>query len=253
MSLPGGLTSITVTGTFSDGAGDPLGGTVTFWPSAELTDATGHVIIGATPITATVNPSTGQFSQVLATTDNAGLLPEGWTYKIQVGVAGAQQTFNAYIPSSYGSTVDLSVLGPVQPLPTLTGPFVVSVNGQSGTVTLGTITTLATATPLGGFPLQNGTPQILSWTAPADGNIHRVTLVTALHVTSNETGGQVTLNTTLPDGTAANPVVYTGGTAASIGQFSTDRIVQPGSTVTLAQTTALTGGAAVLWAELWGS
>lgn len=112
---------------------------------------------------------------------------------------------------------------------------------------------LATGTPTAGFALQNGTPTILTWTAPADGNPHRVSLVTNLHVTSLETGGAVTLNTTLPDSTAANPQVYAGGAAAAVYQFSQDRIVGSGTTVTLVQSSALTAGAAVLWAQLWGA
>ena len=254
MSLPGGLTGITVTGTFVDGAGNPLGGTVTFWPSAEVVDATGEVIIGMTPITAVVSGTTGTFSQLLAATDNAGLLPEGWTYKIQVGVAGAQQTFNAYIPSSYGSTVDLSVLGPVQPLPSLTGPFVVSVNGQSGPVTLGTTMDLAATTGLAGFALQDATPQILTWTTPADGNMHRVTLAGELVVTGNETGGAIQATITDPGGTIRTLNVLSGGLSAGFNAIGgTIWTVAPDTTVTLAQSSALTGGAARLYAELWGS
>jgi hypothetical protein len=102
-----------------------------------------------------------------------------------------------------------------------------------------------------GFVLQNGTPNILSWTAPADSNMHRITLIAGLHVSSPETGGAVTLMTNLPDGAVVNPVVFAGGAGNSGIGFTTDRLVQASSTVLLQQTSALTAGSAVLWAQLW--
>jgi hypothetical protein len=111
---------------------------------------------------------------------------------------------------------------------------------------------LVASTGVNGFALQNGTPNILSWVAPNDGQAHRVTVVAELRVTSAETGGQVNLSGTLPDGTAFSFAVENGGQGG--GQFRsqfTDMLVQAGSTTTLAQNSALTVGAAVLWAELW--
>ena len=64
MPLPGDLTTITVTGAFPTGAGSPLQGVVVFTPSADLTDATGHAIIRAAPVEASLD-YTGSFSQVL--------------------------------------------------------------------------------------------------------------------------------------------------------------------------------------------
>ena len=37
----------------------------------------------------------------------------------------------------------------------------------------------------------NGTAALCSWTAPSDGQQHRVTISVRINVTSNETGGQV--------------------------------------------------------------
>jgi hypothetical protein len=103
-----------------------------------------------------------------------------------------------------------------------------------------------------GYALVNGTGNIFSWTAPNDGNLHMVFLTTAQHVSSAETGGAITFETTDPSGTAVNPTAYAGGSGAGSTGFATQRLVQPGSTVTLAQTSALTVGAATLWATLWG-
>ncbi len=126
-------------------------------------------------------------------------------------------------------------------------PFAVAPNA-------GLLASTYQANGLAGFPLQNGTPTILTWTAPADGQYHRVWLIGGIHVTSAETGGQVTLTIPHPDGSSAAPVVFGAGqgTGSAGGAFN-GSIVGPGQTVTLAQSSALTAGAAVVWAELWGS
>lgn len=111
------------------------------------------------------------------------------------------------------------------------------------------------STGVAGFALQNATPTILSWTAPNDGQLHRGILFVSLFVSSAATGGQVNLTWTQPGGNVFNPAVFaasqgsgghlpTGGTAG----FN----VAAGSAVTLNQATALTAGAATLWAEIWG-
>lgn len=112
---------------------------------------------------------------------------------------------------------------------------------------------LVATTGVNGFMLQNATPNILSWTAPNDGNMHRLIVFATLHVTSSETGGKVVLNFTAPDGGTGSNSMTAGGTAA--GVFATDVpfcvCAEAGTTATLAQATALTAGAAVVWAEIW--
>lgn len=113
------------------------------------------------------------------------------------------------------------------------------------------------ATPAAGFALQNATPTVLSWTAPNDGQLHRVLFNLAMHVTSAQTGGAVQIVTVLPDGTSETNTAFAGtlGTGAqkpaniANGFFP----VQAGSTVQVNQSSAQTAGAALLWAELWGS
>ncbi|HEV2353208.1 MAG TPA: hypothetical protein VGR89_03110 [Puia sp.] len=111
---------------------------------------------------------------------------------------------------------------------------------------------LQAATPLAGVALINGTPTILSWTAPNDGVMHRFAIMADLHVTTLEVGGAVNNGWTAPDGTAGTSTIFAAAQAAGIyrsGIFGT--LIQPGSTVTVFQT-ALTGGASLLWAEIWG-
>lgn len=113
---------------------------------------------------------------------------------------------------------------------------------------------LLASTGAAGYTLVNGTGTILSWTAPADGNMHRVLLMYSQHVTSAETGGLIQLATVTPDGGAHSYTVQGGGSGTGFSQGSqTTYMVQSGSTVTLSQTSALTLGAAVFWAEIWGS
>ena len=120
--------------------------------------------------------------------------------------------------------------------------------GNSGPV-------LVAETPAAGVALQNGTPVFLSWTAPNDGNLHEFELVASLQVTSGETGGAVGLSFTFPGGAAATPNVFAAGLGAGTVNSSVagKRLVAPGTTVTLAQTSALTAGAAQLMAQLWAS
>ena len=112
---------------------------------------------------------------------------------------------------------------------------------------------LLAATPVAGFALANGTPNILSWTAPNDGQAHRVLIFSSQHVTSLETGGQVTSTYAAPDGGAGTVTLYGGGSGAGVQTSGYSAVVQPGSTVVVKQATALTAGAALVWAELWGS
>jgi hypothetical protein len=113
---------------------------------------------------------------------------------------------------------------------------------------------LQAATPVGGFALVNGTPNILSWTAPGDGKQHRVIVMGGISVSSAETGGLVNVSLPLPN-TADVVQTFFGanlGSFTAIGQF-TAAIVGPGAVVALVEASALTGGAATLWAEIWGS
>ena len=109
-----------------------------------------------------------------------------------------------------------------------------------------------------GFALQNGTPNILTWTAPGDSAVHMFVALSVVHVTSAETGGTVQVIFQSPISGAGNhfsQLVAGGlGTDAN-GQTGTTifGLVQPGTTVTIQQTTALTAGAATAWFEIWGS
>ena len=135
-------------------------------------------------------------------------------------------------------------IGPVNDVLTSTG----SLPGWAPALAL-----LAT-TGAAGFALQNGTPTIMTWTAPNDGALHRVIVIGELLVSSNETGGQVSMNFTDPGGTGGRAVTLVAAaqsTGLAAVAFSA-RTVEANTAVTVTQT-ALTVGAAILYAELWGS
>ena len=108
MPLPGDLNAVVVTGNFQDPAGFPQSGTVTFTPSAEVTDATGMVVIP--PVPRIYHLLSGAFtSDPLAATDNADLSP-AWTYEVTVCLTGAPGfSFSCALPHTT-SPVDLSAL-----------------------------------------------------------------------------------------------------------------------------------------------
>ena len=110
------------------------------------------------------------------------------------------------------------------------------------------------ATPVAGYSLVNGTGNIIQWTTPNDGKSHTAMVSASMDITSGQTGGQITVAYTLPDGTSGNHTLFSPNTGVGIvtpvANFSIE--VQANSTVTIAQASALTVGAAVMWAKIWG-
>lgn len=131
MPLPGDLATITVTGSYPGGDGGARTGTVTFTPSTDLVDATGHAIIRAAPIICPLYA--GTFSIALLCTDNANISPSGWYWNVTEAVDGATaRTYSVLIPHS-GSTVDLSTLAPVSPGPAVSTLYGVLATGNTNT------------------------------------------------------------------------------------------------------------------------
>lgn len=105
-----------------------------------------------------------------------------------------------------------------------------------------------------GFSLVNGTQDIITWTAPNDGALHRFLVIAALDVTVAETGGQIVVNFTTPDNVASSGnQLFAGGRATGIAQSSVNAQVRAGTTVAVHQQTALTLGTALLWADIYGA
>ncbi len=120
---------------------------------------------------------------------------------------------------------------------------------------LGGLALQATTGPAG-YALVNGTGTVISWTAPNDGNMHRFLVTASQHVTSAETGGQMKITLTTPDGyTNGSITLYNGGSGTGFAPPSQVPVglIEAGTAVIVTQTSALASGAAVLWAEIWGS
>jgi hypothetical protein len=114
---------------------------------------------------------------------------------------------------------------------------------------------LLATTGVGGFALQDATPTILTWTAPNDGNMHRVQLWGELQVGTTAAGGQISLSYTTPGGSSEEVQIIAGSQAAGVSYLAgNSRVtVAPSTTVSLVQATALTSGAATIYMEMWGS
>jgi hypothetical protein len=121
---------------------------------------------------------------------------------------------------------------------------------------------LQSSTGPAGLALQNGTPTLLTYTAPADGNLHVVEILSALVVTTLEVGGAIGASVvgSAPFGNGGpNPIFASAQAAGSYYGGVTGLmvplrfVVGPGCTVNVAQTAALTGGAAAYYGEIWAS
>lgn len=111
MPLPVNLTTITVTGTYIDLAGDPIAGQVRFTPRAVLKNVTSNVILINSTITVTLD-SNGAFSQALVATDDVDAAPLNFTYEVEEAFIGGR-TFDMLLPSAtVGGTIDLADVAP---------------------------------------------------------------------------------------------------------------------------------------------
>jgi hypothetical protein len=105
-----------------------------------------------------------------------------------------------------------------------------------------------------GYAKQNAASVvILSWTAPADGNLHPIRLHYRKTVATLEAGGAVTFG----PASAANPQAVDAGTQAAAdypaAPNATPALAKSGETWNLTQTTAMTSGASTVWAEIVGA
>lgn len=120
--------------------------------------------------------------------------------------------------------------------------------------------TAVASTGAAGFALTNGTPTILTWTAPNDGNLHYAIFAGSLFVSSSDTGGTVVFTWTDP-GSGGSSTLFAAGLAAgkrtpggTSTMFGATNIVSvsPGTTVAVSQSTALTAGAATVYGAILG-
>jgi hypothetical protein len=159
-----------------------------------------------------------------------------------------------------GGTTDTSPLTAVSGVGE-TGQFLAS-NGTSGAPTWqdapgATGLSLGASTGADGWTLTDSgsyPAEIISWTAPNDGALHRVLVAGILQVTSADTGAEISADWTLPNGDAnSNWSLYVTSEPTGIKQLLSWFYVQANTTFTVNQQAALTGGTATAWIELWTS
>lgn len=91
MALPSDLYTCAVSGSFRDVSGAAMQGTITFTPSATLTDSTGNVVIPAYPKPYQLSAG-ALHTDALVANDNADLLPTGSTYLVTVALQNLPQS-----------------------------------------------------------------------------------------------------------------------------------------------------------------
>lgn len=138
------------------------------------------------------------------------------------------------------------------PVTHATGFNVRQVLTHESLVTLQSTLQLAATTGLTGYSLADSTGTILSWVTPNDGAMHRVIISATQSVTTAETGGSVGTSIVTPDNVTNSPAVFAGGDNVGYQYFTSMYQLYPGTTVALEQKSALSGGAATVWAEMWG-
>jgi hypothetical protein len=187
-----------------------------------------------------------------------------------VNGTAAAGTRTSYSRSDHVHPTDTSRLAATTTLDAITAPAAdVSLNSHKATnlangsasgdaVAFGQINSKLAATAVAGVSLGNSTPTLISWTAPNDGAMHRVTVYIVGHVTSTATGGRIDLSVTLPDGTANTKTAIGNSQAAGVYYPPSQTcpqalLLEANTTISVLQGTALTGGASTVWAEIWGS
>lgn len=106
-------------------------------------------------------------------------------------------------------------------------------------------------TVTGGFALQNGTPGILTFTTPNDGQMHAYDVAAVLNVTTLEVGGAVTLQWHA-GGLSYTQTMFASALAVGTYTFSQNIVCDPNTVVQVQQTAALTSGAASTLAAISG-
>jgi hypothetical protein len=109
MALPSNLSTITITGQYLNFQGAPILGQVKIYPSTLLIDQAAKDIIVPATITTDLNKTDGTFSVTVPITNDPDATPLNFTYAFEEAFVGGS-TYFISLPSSLGSTVDISAL-----------------------------------------------------------------------------------------------------------------------------------------------
>lgn len=231
MPLPSDISTITVTGHFADLQAGPAAGVVLITPTSTLTDTLGQIILTTEPIAGRLD-ATGAFAITVPHSDNDSVRPNPVTYLVTVAVPfAAQEPYAIRLPRSLGPTVDLASLFPIPNPPSpVNGLYVISVNGESGSVeidALGGVT--VTNTPSAGEVLTATSPTTAEWEVGGGGGGVTLPLVIAQGGTGSTTAPAA--RTALGLGTAAtmaSSAFDTAGAAAAVQAASLQKTANLG-------------------------
>jgi molybdopterin-binding protein len=132
---------------------------------------------------------------------------------------------------------------------------VVNYAAASGYASIGALGLVA-ATGTAGYALVNGTGTILSWTAPNDGQPHRVQIFANKIITGGtESGGAIQVAFTDLSGTSRTETIFPGGQTGfqvSSAPAALTLLVKANTAVSITQSSNLTGAAtSTLYPEIW--
>jgi hypothetical protein len=138
MPLPGDLTTITVTASYPNIAGQPQSGLVKFDPGQPVSDGTGKVILTGA-VTCYVFNGIMQ-PVILPCTDNANISPTNFNYKVTETLGTNVRSYYIQLPHTLGSTVDLSSLTPLLAVTSVAGYMPIAGGAFTGAVEPSVIT-----------------------------------------------------------------------------------------------------------------
>jgi hypothetical protein len=188
----------TIVGTYSDVSGNPVRGTITFTPTAELGATIQGIMLPQLTVTTTLN--NGTLTVALLPTDTAGITPTGWGYKVVETIqynSISTITSSYYIQPTGTGTLNIAEIAQYATPPVLTAyGTLAGTNTWSGTNHFNGTFTLDGTTiqpPPGGetkFLAGDGTWQTVSTSAPVTSVFTRTGAITAQ--TGDYSFGQLT-------------------------------------------------------------
>lgn len=111
---------------------------------------------------------------------------------------------------------------------------------------------LAASTGAEGFPLQNATPVILAWTAPADGRLHSFLVNFRMRNTLQQAGGKVVFSF----GDSDQVINLNAGSEPGIDhedETGNTWVAMPGEVILIQQAEPLTAGDGTVYCEIWAA
>jgi hypothetical protein len=103
--------TVTIVGTALRPGGSPESGIVKFEQPVDLRSGTDGTIIAQGERAATIADD-GSFSLTVYRTDDPAWSPQGWTYRVTLGLSSSTSTYDVQVPGSLGATVELADLLP---------------------------------------------------------------------------------------------------------------------------------------------